>query len=115
MLYYYPIYEQNIPQQKSEKNNEGKTKFRQSFDPVIAHYRGKEGGYSKFVNDLSKGRFSADIQKAVFELAKEICNKVTGMPMVHLGTSVNEKIFVPKKKLPRYDDQRPDQPGLSDR
>ena len=103
MRYYYPIYEQDIPQQKSEKNNKGKTKFRQSFDPVIAHYRGKEGGYSKFVNDLSKGRFSADIRKAVFDLAKEICNKVTGMPMVHLGTSVNEKIFVHKKKLPKYD------------
>ena len=41
MLYYYPIYEQHIPQQKSEKNNVRKTKFRQSFDPVIAHYRGK--------------------------------------------------------------------------
>jgi hypothetical protein len=103
MLYYYPIYEQEIPQQKSEKNNVRKTKFRKSFDPVVAHYRGKEGGYSKFVNDLSKGRFSADIRKAVFDLAKEICNKVTGMPMVHLGTSVNEKIFVHEKKLPKYD------------
>ena len=103
MLYYYPIYEEKIPQQKSEKNNATKTKFRQSFDPVIAHYSQKESGYSKFVNDLRKGRFSADIRKAVFDLAKEICNKVTGMPMVHLGTSVNEKIFVHKKKLPKFD------------
>jgi hypothetical protein len=103
MLYYYPIYEQHIPQQKSEKNNVRKTKFRKSFDPVIAHYRGREGGHSKFASDLAKGRFSPDIQKAVFDLAKEICNKVTGMPMVHLGTSVNEKIFVHKKNLPRYD------------
>jgi hypothetical protein len=103
MLYYYPIYEERIPQQKSEKNNVSKTKFRQSFDPVIAHYKGREGGYSKFVNDLSKGRFSADIHKAVFDLAKEICNKTTDMPMVHLGTSVNEKIFVHEKRLPKYD------------
>jgi len=103
MLYYYPIFEERIPQQKSEKNNVRTTKFRQSFDPVIAHYRGREGGYSKFASDLSKGRFSADIHKAVFDLAREICNKTTGMPMVHLGTSVNEKIFVHEKRLPKYD------------
>ena len=107
MLYYYPIYEEKIPQQKSEKNNVSKTKFRQSFDPVIAHYGGREGGYSKFVNDLSRGRFSADIRKAVFDLAKEICNKVTGMPMVHLGTSVHKKIFVHKKNLPKYNNHTP--------
>lgn len=103
MLYYYPIYEEKIPQQKSEKNNVSKTKFRQSFDPVIAHYRRIEGGYSKFANDLAKGNFSPDIQRAIFDLAKEICNKVTDMPMVHLGSSVNEKIFVHEKKLPKYD------------
>lgn len=103
MLYYYPIYEQKIPQQKSEKNNVIKTKFRRSFDPVIDHYGRKEGGYSKFARDLSKGGFSPNIQKAVFDLAKEICNKVTDMPMVHLGASLNEKIFVHKKKLPKYD------------
>jgi len=103
MLYYFPIYENEIPQQKSEKNNAGRTKFRRAFDPVIAHYKGKGGGYSKFASDLARGTFSHEIHRPVFDLAKAICNKVTEMPMVHLGASLGERIFVDAKNLPRYD------------
>jgi len=105
MIYYYPIYEYEIPQQKREKNNASRTKFRKSYDPVIAHYKGKEGGYSKFVNDLITGNFSPDVEKHIFNLAKAICTKVTEMPMEYLGTSVGEKIFIHERKLPQYKEE----------
>jgi hypothetical protein len=104
MLYYYPIFEQQIPQQKSEKNNARITKFRNAFGPIIKHYSQIEGGFSVFANDLSKGHFSDEIKFNIFELAKEICNKITSMPMEYLGSSVEEKIFHHNKGRPKYNE-----------
>ena len=97
ILYYYPLYqlEETIPQNTSKNSS-----FQKKLKSLIEFYDSK-GGFSVFYNDLRNKSIPTEYRLDFFELLKTIRNTITGMPMKHLGYSLNyeyNSVFIPHNK-----------------
>jgi hypothetical protein len=86
MLYYYPILEsaEYIPQINGKVN----LAFGIQFKEVIKQYN-KIGGFSAFYNDLKNKGIPNHLHFEFISLAKKIKDTIMGMPMKHIGYSLN--------------------------
>lgn len=90
MLYYFPILESTeyIPQINGAAN----LAFGIQFKEVIKQYN-KIGGFSAFYNDLKNKGIPNHLHSEFISLAKKIKNTITGMPMKHIGYSLNNRHY----------------------
>lgn len=91
MLYYYPLFDSkdSIPQINGENANVG---FYEEFKPIIEYYTNR-GGISVFYNELRIKNISTEINGKFFALAKKVKDKITKMPMKHIGRSLSENYY----------------------
>jgi hypothetical protein len=90
LIYYYPILQSQtfIPQINGETN----LAFSNQLSKLISDYEAR-GGFSAFYNDLKNKGIPTDLQNDFFELAKQLRQTITGMPMKYIGQSLNNQFY----------------------
>lgn len=90
LLYYYPIFQSQteIPQINGNTN----LAFSNHFRKLILSYD-ERGGFSAFYNDLKNKGIPQDLQSDFFELAKNLRDTITKMPMKYIGRSINNGFY----------------------
>jgi hypothetical protein len=90
LLYYYPIFHSKIP--IPQINGGAKLAFSARFEVLINHYVTR-GGFSAFYNDLRNKGIPKDLQADFFELAKQLRDTITRMPMKYIGRSISNEYY----------------------
>lgn len=86
MLYYYPIFQSQIPQIHGKDRQ---LAFAFSFQKLIQPYEHR-GGFSAFYNDLKNKGIPKDIQPLFYQLSKSIRDTIVKMPMKFIGQSISK-------------------------
>ena len=91
IFYYYPLlaYSQAIPQINSPKG----IAFNSELCKLIDHYEQHGGGISVLYNDIRIGKMQGTALNQILELYAKMKKTIAGMPMKHLGYSINKKHY----------------------
>lgn len=90
MLYYFPILESpvNLPQ----INGNAKLAFENQYKRIIEAYS-TMNGFSGFYNDLKNKGIPDYLQNDFLEVAKQLKNTITRMPMKYIGRSISNDFY----------------------
>jgi hypothetical protein len=103
MVYYYPIFESDIPQISGKLN----LAFKEQFQKLIIAYRHR-GGLSSFYNDLKNKGIPESFRSDFIKLSKKLCETITRMPMKYIGRSVSNDFYSLFSYEPVRRDKKPD-------
>ena len=101
LLYYYPFFREQIPQQAGEiprKNHLGLA-FRDSFKPIVAYYQGNTI-IDGFYRDIAHREFPEPIRNEMIVLIRSIARTIKKMPMRYLGNSIFKKEYSVYRTMP---------------
>jgi hypothetical protein len=103
IMYYYPILESKI--KIPQINGENNLSFEVLLIKLIEYYRNKNG-LSAFYNDLKNKGIPKEINTVFVELVQKMRITITGMPMKHIGQSINKNTYsifkIEKSKIGRH-------------
>jgi 5-methylcytosine-specific restriction endonuclease McrA len=88
LLYYYPIIDSDIPQIHGESS----LAFNGQFRKLILAYS-RSNGFSEFYNDLRNKGIPPSLCPDFKALARQLYKTITGMPMKHIGYSLNNGFY----------------------